>query len=85
MASTCDGLRVRLIRDVQFNRTVENEDGPRGVFVIPAGTICVIVDTEDTRKYTDRAKERGEDLIPVDLAGMVRYVQRSMLEMVRDV
>jgi hypothetical protein len=83
VAATCDGLRVRLICDLLFFRCREDEHGPRGQFAIPAGTICSIVDTPATRAYTDRKKKAGDDLIPVQLAGQVRYVPRSDLEMVR--
>jgi hypothetical protein len=58
--------------------------GERGVFTIPTGTVCSIVDNDATRSYTERAKEEGKDLIPVNLAGMVRYVSRGSLEVVRD-
>lgn len=75
---------MRLIRDAEFNRPAADAYGPRGSFVIPAGTVGQIVDTKATRAYTDRAKEQGEDLIPVELAGMVRYLRRSVLELVRD-
>ena len=84
MSSTCDGLRVRLTRDLPFNRTNTDEKGERGVFTIPTGTVCSIVDNDETRAYTERAKSRGDDLIPVNLEGMIRYVSRSSLEVVRD-
>ena len=81
MAATCDGLRVRTRCAVQFNRCVATDEGPRGLFVIPAGTEADIVDNEATRAYTKRAKAHGEDLIPLLLAGQVRYVDRARLEL----
>jgi hypothetical protein len=83
VAATCDGFRVRLVCDAQFNRPAATEAGPRGVFVVPMGTVGTIEDTEATRAYSDRAKLVGDDLVPVRLAGMVRYVPRSMLEAAR--
>jgi hypothetical protein len=79
MAATCDGLRVRLVRDAEFNRAAT-----RRTFVIRAGTVGTIVDNDATRAYTERAKQYKEDLIPVMLEGMVRYLPRAALELARD-
>lgn len=72
MAATCDGLRVRLVRALQFHRC----EDPRGLFTMQVGTVGEIVDTEETREYARAWKGRG--------AGQVRYVDRGALEVVRD-
>lgn len=82
MAATCDGLRVRLMRTVTFNRP-RSEGGEPGPFAVEAGEICAIVDTEATRAYTTRAKAKGQDLIPVMLSGAIRYLPRADLELVK--
>jgi hypothetical protein len=76
MAATCDGLRVRTLRDLVFHRS-------GAFFTVAAGTVGGIVDNEATRAYTTRHKAFGRDLIPVQLDGMVRYVDRNDLEVVR--
>lgn len=80
MTATCDGLRVRTRRAMTFHRN----GADRGFFVVPEGAVGPIVDNESTRAYTERAKRRGEDLVPVRLEGEVRFVVRDMLELVHD-
>jgi len=80
VTATCDGLRVRTRRAMTFHRN----GAARGFFTVPEGAVGPIVDNEMTRAYTERAKGRGEDLVPVLLEGAVRFVVRDILELMRD-